>query len=219
MKRASGIRFSILVAISLSLPLAVVAQKRDRTANGDVGAFHFGVRNTISTFSTGERNYQGTGVGGHLRFKLAEHLILESYGDYLVTNVGGLAQRMDTHGGFSVAPYLFLSSERRIVPYPIAGFCVDYSRFLKIGMGRDADIASNVAERYSFATQIGGGCQFRITDRLDFTPFVQYMIHIGNEVDINIVDNDVVFIEEKSGQLEGHLLFTMSVNYKVADLW
>ena len=45
------------------------------------------------------------------------------------------------------------------------------------------------------------------------------MIHLGSDIHIHL-DNTEVQLEQEDGlDLEGHILFTLSVNYKVLNLW
>ena len=52
------------------------------------------------------------------------------------------------------------------------------------------------------------------------------MIHLGNDIHTEIYEHNghkEIHIEQhdanESLSLEGHLLFTISLNYKIADLW
>lgn len=97
--------FLILNNISFS------QEEKKSAKNGDVGSLIFGVGNSVSRFSDNNRSYTGIGVTGQLRFKLAQNLELETFGDYLTANVSSMAQRMDAHGGFSFVPIFFKKEE------------------------------------------------------------------------------------------------------------
>ena len=45
------------------------------------------------------------------------------------------------------------------------------------------------------------------------------MIHFGNEVGAHFQNGVVEFHDEENTSVEGHLLFNLSVNYKIGDLW
>ena len=47
------------------------------------------------------------------------------------------------------------------------------------------------------------------------------MIHLGNhiETDYNFTTGVLSFKEDKGASLAGHLLITLSLNYKIAKLW
>jgi len=47
----------------------------------------------------------------------------------------------------------------------------------------------------------------------------QYMIHLTKELDAQIDGNNVAIEETKNTTLEGHLLTTVSLNYKIFRLW
>ena len=69
------------------------------------------------------------------------------------------------------------------------------------------------------ATQAGAGTHFNINPRFDCSLAAQYMLHFGKEIETNIT-SEVVTIERKNFSTpDGHLLFTLSFNYKFGDLW
>lgn len=45
------------------------------------------------------------------------------------------------------------------------------------------------------------------------------MIHLGNDIDTEFKNGTVEFVSKNGVNLEGHILITASVNYKLADLW
>jgi hypothetical protein len=45
------------------------------------------------------------------------------------------------------------------------------------------------------------------------------MFHLGNDIHIHIEDDDVHFETIKGASLEGHLIFSATVNIKLVDLW
>jgi hypothetical protein len=45
------------------------------------------------------------------------------------------------------------------------------------------------------------------------------MLHLGNEIGAEQENGVLVFHEDHGGSAEGHLLFNISINYKIADLW
>ena len=66
---------------------------------------------------------------------------------------------------------------------------------------------------------MGIGNHFNLTDRFDLTLTAQYMAHLGKDIHAHVEENKVVFEDHDGSSLEGHLLFTLSANYKFADLW
>ena len=188
-------------------------------ANGQIGMFSMGIGSTISIFSDGTRNYSGNALTGQMRFQLWKNISSEWFGDYAITDVQGKAQRMDAHGGFSIMPYFITKSTSRIQPYPVAGFCIDYSKFNKTGTYRDINGEPNFLERYSFASQVGFGTQIHLSEKIDLSVIAHYMFHLGNDIHAHFENDDVHFEKSKSASLEGHLLLSMTVNVKLIDLW
>ena len=95
----------------------------------------------------------------------------------------------------------------------MAGHCFDYSRFA------ENKNSSNFQERWSSAVQGGIGTHINLSKRLDLTIMTQYMIHLGNHIDASVNGNTLQLSEERGASLEGHLLTTVSINFKIADLW
>jgi hypothetical protein len=79
--------------------------------------------------------------------------------------------------------------------------------------------SANFVERWSSAVQGGLGVHFNMTQRLDLSVVSQYMIHLGSDVHADLHNGEVEFHQEKGASLEGHLLFHVGINYKIADLW
>ena len=80
--------------------------------------------------------------------------------------------------------------------------------------------------------QMGLGTNFYVSEKVDVSLSGQYMSHIGNELHVDVLNhhgedvgyenqetgNYLVINEEPSKVLEGHLLLTLSVNIRIADL-
>ncbi len=187
--------------------------------------FTLGLRNTISTFNDNSFEYNGMGIGGHFRIPIVERINTEWYADYITNNIGGLGHRTDYHIGWSVMYYVIKPwvqngtdakdgyRLRRFTPFVETGHCFDYG-----GIYRNGD-TSPVAQRWSSAVQAGFGTHWNITPRFDITAKCQYMMHLGNDVHGH-VRNGVLEVEEHNhGGIEGHLLFSFSVNFKLIKLW
>lgn len=184
------------------------------------GYFGLGVRNTISTFNGGG-NYTGMGVGGHFRIPFGPRINSEWYGDYITNNIGNMGHRTDYHIGWSVMYYVikpFVGNGdnhyiRLFTPYVETGHCFDYGGIYVNGADKPA------AQRWSSAVQLGAGTHINFTPRFDVSVKCQYMIHLGNEVHGHVRDGILEIEEHDHINLEGHLLFTLSVNYKIFKLW
>lgn len=206
---------SLLAAIML-LPFAVSAQKERGKPNS--GMLELGMRTTTSLFT--DAGSPGTGFGGQFRLKFAKRLNTEWYADYITTDIRGIARRTDGHIGWSVMFYPFNDEKVKgaFNPYLIAGHCFDYTK-----VEENAN-AANMGERWSSAMQAGLGAHYNLTDQFDVSLAAQYMTHLGNDMHADVHSHDgepaEVHIEEHGHTgVEGHVLVTLSLNVKVADLW
>lgn len=177
------------------------------------GVVSLGVRTTISTFNHGQFNNTGTGVGGQFRLQFSDRVNTDWFFDYLTGDIEDYASRTDYHIGWSVLFYPTKKTDVKVRPYVIAGHCFDYTLLV------DNSNQNNFIERWSSAVQGGAGVHFNLSQRLDLSVASQYMIHLGNHIGAHREGNVVEFHSEKGASLEGHLLFHVGINYKIADLW
>ena len=177
------------------------------------GMFSFGVRSTMSFFNAHEDESNGMGVGGQFRIQFSDRVNSDWFFDYLKSSIGDYASRTDYHIGWSVLYYVTPKQDALLRPYILAGHCFDYTR-----IADNAD-HNNVAERWSSAVQGGAGVHLNLSPRMDMSFVGQYMIHLGNELHAERDAGKVYFHEEKGASMEGHLLFNVSINYKIGDLW
>jgi hypothetical protein len=144
--------------------------------------------------------------------------------DYITSDILNYAHRTDYHIGWSVLFYpinqldYFRQEEGfkpKFRPYILAGHCFDYSR---IESKADATV---YGERWSSAVQAGLGTHLELSPRFDISLTGQYMIHLGNhiETDYDFTTGMLSFNEHKGASLAGHVLVTLSLNYKIAKLW
>lgn len=177
------------------------------------GMFSLGARSTLSTFNGHHDESNGLGVGGQFRLQFADRVNSDWFFDYINSEVGDFANRTDYHIGWSVLYYPTANPKSFVRPYILAGHCFDYTRMVaKVDR-------QNTLERWSSAIQGGAGVHFNLTERLDLSLVGQYMIHLGTEIDAHQHDGEVHFEEGSGASLEGHLLFHLGINYKIADLW
>jgi hypothetical protein len=161
-------------------------------------------------------SHEGTsfGVGGQFRIQLSERVNSEWYLDFMNSKVDNQLARTDYHIGWSVLYYV-LSSEKTkyFQPFIEAGHCFDFTRL--------SNTLTNISrERWSSAVQMGAGIHFHITPRFDVTLKTQYMLHLGGHIHANRNVSGIYEIHEHAGfQAEGHLLNTISLNYKIGHLW
>ena len=177
------------------------------------GLISLGVRTTLSTFNHGQFGNTGMGVGGQFRLQFADRVNSDWFFDYITGDIEDYASRTDYHIGWSVLFYPTKKTDVIARPYILAGHCFDYTRLV------DNSDQNNFMERWSSAVQGGAGVHFNLSQRLDLSVASQYMIHLGNHVDAHLHGGEVEFHSEKGASLEGHLLFHVGINYKIADLW
>lgn len=179
---------------------------------GRGGLLSFGQRTTLSTFN-GDHERAAVGLGGQFRLQLSDRVNTEWFMDYLpVTNQ--FTRRNDLHIGWSVMFYLLSNPTPKVQPYILAGHCFD--RTLQTELAN----RSNKIDRWSSAVQGGLGVHFNLTPRFDISLSSQYMIHLGTDIHSHVEeDGSVHFEKHKGGSLEGHLLTSLTLNYKIADLW
>lgn len=177
------------------------------------GLLTLGVRSTLSTFNDHHNESNGVGVGGQFRLQFANRVNSDWFFDYIQSDIGDFATRMDYHIGWSVLFYPFRYENTFVQPYVLAGHCFD-----KTDMFQNGNRSNNIT-RWSSAAQAGLGVHFNLTERLDLSVVGQYMLHLGNEVGAHEHDGIVEFHEESGSSMEGHLLFHVGLNYKIADLW
>lgn len=181
--------------------------------NTQSGIFSLGVRTTASAFNGHKDETPGFGVGGQFRLQFADRVNSDWFFDYLTSDISDVATRTDYHIGWSVLFYLTENQTSRLRPYLLAGHCFDYT------LMQDAANFTHRKERFSSAVQAGAGVHFNLTPRLDLSFVTQYMLHLGNELHAEVHDGSLEFHEEEGTSFEGHLLFNVSINYKIADLW
>lgn len=176
------------------------------------GWFSLGARSTISMF---DHDGVGLGTGGQFRIQFSEKINTDWFADYISINVDDKVRSEYFHIGWSVIFYPLNIKKETVKwhPYIVAGHCFDYNK--------KTVIAQNLIskDRWGSAVQAGLGTHYNLTPRCDVSLTSQYMIHLTNELEVETEDNVVSIVKHNSNSLEGHLLTTISVNYKIAHLW
>jgi hypothetical protein len=212
----------ILLIFTLSLGFCFLGQA-DRKYT-PAGMLSLGGRTTVSLFNDHKNEMTGTGVGGQFRLRFSDAVNTDWFFDYITSDILNYAHRTDYHIGWSVLFYpinqldYFRQEEGfkpKFRPYILAGHCFDYSR---IESKADATV---YGERWSSAVQAGLGTHLELSPRFDISLTGQYMIHLGNhiETDYDFTTGMLSFNEHKGASLAGHVLVTLSLNYKIAKLW
>ena len=213
-----------IALIFFLLPLLLQAQEKKEVPFDPTGYLSMGARNCFSTFYSNKKPFVGKGTGGEFELHFAKNFNSHWFADWIVSNVNNLAQRYDFHSGFSMMPQVFAAhaGNRDIPVFPLAGICIDYSKFT-ITTGKNViPNGPNFMERYSFACQIGFGATLPVSKRLDVSLEAHYMLHIGTCVGINVTGDQVQLVKMKPvGNLcqEGHYVLALSMDYKLFKLW
>lgn len=210
--------FVLFLAISIAEGLS-----QDSLSGKESGKLQLGLRSVTSAFS--DDGASGMGVGGQFRLKFGNRLNSDWFLDYITTDIGGLAKRTDYHIGWSVLYYPLNNDIKKgkLTPYILAGHCFDWTEVRKNNFGFSTT-SLNEARRFSSAVQSGLGAHYDLADNFDISLTAQYMIHLGNDIESTVFDNEItgkkdVLIEEGDLGLEGHLLINLSLNVYVAKLW
>ncbi len=216
-------KFLVFFGLALIVVGKSIAQETEK--NPTSGEFQFGLRTTGSFFS-GDAGYPGMGVGGQMRLRISESINTEWFGDFFTTDIGGLGKRNDAHIGWSVMFYP-LKTQGIFKPFFLAGHCFDYSKVQELNTKSTLG-ELNYQDRWSSAVQMGLGTQLFIAERFDIGLSAQYMLHLGNnDIHASIEDHngaEHLHIGNTNNHndgvaVEGHLLLTLSLNLKIADLW
>ena len=208
-------KICFILAIILSLQIKVTAQEnRNDTLprSNNAGWFSLGGRSTISTFS--DEGF-GIGTGGQFRVQLSNKVNTDWFADYIIINDDNVRSEY-IHIGWSVLFYPFEKFQypnRKMQPFILAGHCFDYNQKTILTN------SSVTKDRWGSAVQVGIGTHFNLSNRFDITLMSQYMIHLTKELEV-VESGGVYSIEKRTSNiLQGHLLTTVCLNYKLFKLW
>lgn len=206
-------KFTALIALTVFFVQFGFSQQKDTVPDfKNSGWFSLGARSTISTFSD-EGN--GVGSGGQFRIQMGNAINTDWFFDYISINVNNQVRSEYYHIGWSVLFYPFskLQYPKLVQPYILAGHCFDYNKMTVL----NDPVYSK--DRWGSAVQGGLGLHFNITDRFDITLMSQYMIHFTENLEADTDVYPVRISTKKENALQGHLLSTISFNYKVFRIW
>ena len=175
------------------------------------GIISIGSRSTTSLFNDVDKSSLGMGIGGQFRLQITNRLNTEWFFDYLSSNLYDLVARRDFHIGWSAMYYPIDRNNKILNPYIVAGHCFDQT-FLKA-------LDNQTFSRFSSAIQSGIGININIHPRWDITFLSQYMIHLGKDIHVTYDSGNIFFQENSKHGIEGHILLTLGINYKLKDLW
>lgn len=209
-----------LIFAASCIPFTGLSQD-DEVTYMEKGQFSVGMRTTTSLF--GHDNIPGLGAGGQMRWQIFDYLNTEWFADWITIDLDGTGTRNNAHIGWSV---LFYPKKfGKFIPYAIAGHCFDYARVTPFSTPV-IDRSDDVVTRWSSAIQAGLGSHYFLNDRFNLTFSAQYMLHLGEHLDYEVLEtssgNYLDTAPLDTGQdvgFEGHVLMTLSLNYRIADFW
>jgi hypothetical protein len=171
-----------------------------------------GGRSTISLFDS---DGIGIGTGGQFRIQPSTNVNTDWFADYITINVDNKVRSTYCHIGWSVLYYPLENQQypKVIQPYILAGHCFDYNK--KTALNNP----NNTLDRWGSAVQLGLGTHFNITEKMDISLTCQYMLHLTKEIETEIDGETIEIVQQKNTSLEGHLLTTISLNFKLFRLW
>jgi hypothetical protein len=187
------------------------AQKPLRLRHDVSGVFALGIRSGVS-ISTNDGWNVYPGLGAQARIMAARHFNTEWYFEFYHGGFTDQAVRTDGHIGTLIMWY----PQRRpqsVAPFLCLGPNADYIRL------RDRLNKENFTSRWSIAAQAGIGMHITLTRRSDLTLSTQYMMHFGQPMELTVGESTTVSVPESGSGPDGHFLFNLSMNYKMADLW
>jgi hypothetical protein len=211
-KLLTSILFTLFIALN-SDGMAPAGDSTDVYKN-EVGRLSLGVRNTISLF---DHTNTGLGSGGQFMVQLSPEINTNWFADYIAINVDDVAKSVYWHIGWSGMFQPFRNTSRnvlpRLQPYVLAGHCFDYNYVVLNGPGHVSK------DRWGSAVQAGIGTHYNLTNRFFLSLIAQYMVHLTSSLEVKKENNQATIHSEKHSTMQGHLLLTVSLNYKIANIW
>ncbi len=200
-----------LLLLLLTLPYLLMAQKPMKVKYTKAGIFSLGMRLPFGFASSPGVLNVAQGLGIESRIQLGKHYNSEYYGDYLLSKFGDSAVRSTGHIGASFLLYP-QDKLRRVQPFVFVGPDANFEKI------RQQTNAANAASRWNFAAHAGLGMHLNVSWRSDITLSSAYMLHFGKKIDIQSLEDESVFLTQGNG-IDGHLLLTISMNFKIVGLW
>jgi hypothetical protein len=206
-----------LIALGLNLQTTLA---QDEVPYIEKGHLSLGLRTTTSLF--GYDNVPGLGTGGQFRLQLFDRLSTEWFADWITMDLKGAGTRNSAHIGWSVLFYPLTA--QKVTPYLIAGHCFDYNQITPLSTAF-VDRSGEQIDRWSSAVQAGIGSHFFLSERFNVSFAAHYMLHLGEHLDYELQSvGSGYFLNMSNGGaheagFEGHILLTLSINYRIGDLW
>ncbi|MBP9882271.1 MAG: hypothetical protein KBF32_02630 [Chitinophagales bacterium] len=200
-----------LLFILLLLPLLTMGQKPLKIKYTTAGIFALGVRVPFGFAGSPDGVNISQGLGINSRIQLGKHYNTEFYGEYLNGRYGDSAVRNNAHIGASFMLYT-QNKLRRVQPFFFAGPDADYEK-----IHQTTDV-TNVASRWNFAAHGGLGMHINVSWRSDITISTAYMLHFGPKIETISTNDQQLYVADGKG-VDGQLMVTVSMNFKMLDLW
>ncbi|MCI5058912.1 MAG: hypothetical protein MRY83_22550 [Flavobacteriales bacterium] len=198
----------------------------DSLPNKELSRLTLGIRTTTSFFD--HHDYNGAGYGGHFRIRVSDQVNTEWFADYIKTDIGGLGLRETYHIGWSVLFYMNKQkADQKFAPYFAAGHCFDHA-IVSANRLEDGDRPS--VKRWTSAVQGGIGTHYYLTRNFNLTLSALYMSHLGKDLHVEVSNHHnepgteteqphlIISDSHSTPILEGHLLISLSVNYRFSKL-
>lgn len=201
----------ILLLLLCLFPLLTMAQKPLKIKYTTAGIFSLGVRVPFGITGSPDGSNLSQGVGINSRIQLGKHYNTEFFGEYLNGAYGDSAVRNNAHLGASFMLYT-QNKLRRVQPFFFAGPGADYEK-----IHETAD-KSNAASRWNVAAHGGLGMHINVSWRSDITLSAAYLMRFGPKIETGSAGEQPLYVASGSG-VDGQLMLTLSMNFKMLDLW
>lgn len=195
----------------LLFPVFAMAQKPLKIKYTTAGIFALGVRIPFGFSDSPDGLNISQGLGLNSRIQLGKHYNTEFFGEYLNGRYGDSSVRNNAHIGASFMLYT-QNKLRRVQPFFFAGPAADYEKI------HQTTNAANTASRWNFAAHGGLGMHINVSWRSDVTISTAYMLRFGPKIESISTNDQQLFVAGGNG-VDGQLLVTVSMNFKMLDLW
>lgn len=207
-----------LVGIATSNQHAIA--QHQKTKNPYSGDLQFGLRGTLNPFIKNAVSW--IGYGAQVRVKVSRRVNTEWFADYFPATIKWNGERRDIRIGSAIEYYPLheIYTGKECTPYFSIGPTSTYTQL----NSRTFNAESWEAKRWSFGVIAGMGMLLNVGKKLNFGFVTQYCAQAATEFKIqNSTISDVsdsrTTLPDTKVSYEGQLLFCMSVNYTLGDLW
>ncbi len=208
-----------LSLVGIANPDQYVVAQHLQTKNPYSGDFQFGIRGTLNPFLKNAASW--ISYGAQMKIKISRRINTEWFADYFPATIKWAAERRDIRMGSAIQYYPLheIYTGKECTPYFSIGPTSTYTRISV----RDYGSQQWEAKRWSFGVIAGMGMLLNISKKLNFGFVTQYCSQLTTEFKfVNTVSDEHNFpvrLPDTKIGYEGQLLFCMSVNYTLDDLW